>query len=103
MIGFSFISMLLLQFMYKSEKGFDSSEYFEGELKKLGEMRVAEKKALILVTVLIGYAILAAFSGLPSANGFMIIPWLAFLPGVIVIDGSIIWHACSKTADIAGL
>ncbi len=90
MIGFSFISMLLLQFMYKSEKGFDSSEYFEGELKKLGEMRVAEKRALILVTVLIGYAILAAFSGLPSANGFMIIPWLAFLPGMNIVKVDVI-------------
>ena len=76
--------------MYKSEKGFDSSEYFEGELKKLGEMRVAEKKALILVTVLIGYAILAAFSGLPSANGFMIIPWLAFLPGMNIVKVDVI-------------
>ena len=85
MIGFSFISMFLLQFMYKSEKGFDSSEYFERELEKMGEMRASEKKALILVVVLIGYACVAAFTGLPSANGFMIIPWLAFLPGMNIV------------------
>lgn len=86
MIGFSIISMILLQIMFKTEDDFNSKDYFEKELKKMGAMKISEKKALILLAVLIGYAVVASIVKLPSAIGFMIIPWLAFLPGINIVD-----------------
>ena len=88
MIGFAIISMILLQKMYKNNDAFSSRDYFENELKQMGLMAKSEKKALILLAVLIGYAVVASIANLPSAVGFMIIPWLAFLPGVNIVDNS---------------
>lgn len=88
MIGFSVISMFLLQKMFPNDEAFSSQDYFEKELKDMGVMVKAEKKALVLLAVLIGYAVCASIFNLPSAVGFMIIPWLAFLPGVNIVDNS---------------
>lgn len=86
MIGFSLISMFLLQLMYKPLRDFDSKDYFKTELANLGPMNAAEKKSLTLCFAVIAYAIIAAIVKLPSAYGFMIIPWLAFLPGMNIVD-----------------
>lgn len=57
-------------------------EYFHEQYSKLGKFSRKEKKATVLLIVLLGYLITCRFFHLPEAYGFMIIPIVMFLPGV---------------------
>lgn len=56
--------------------------YFETEHAKMGRMQRVEKKAAVMLAALVAYIMLQPLHKLPMNYGFMVIPWLAFLPGI---------------------
>ena len=69
-----------------------TKEYFDQEYQKMGKMKLNEKKALIMVTVLLIYVITSPLHGLRVEYAFMIIPWLSFLPGINIATAESIRH-----------
>lgn len=59
-------------------------EYFRTELERMGPMSVKEKKACVILAVLLAYLLLQPLHKLPIPWGFMIIPWFMWAPGVEV-------------------
>lgn len=90
LILFSAFSVFLIGIFFKEEKPMDSSRYFKEEYQAMGRMSVQEKKSFILVIGVVGYAILSGITHWQTAYGFMIIPWLAFLPGMGIANGETI-------------
>lgn len=59
-------------------------EYFQNKYAELGPMSGKEKKAMVILLLLIVYLLTCPIHGLSDAYGFMLIPYLLFLPGVDV-------------------
>ena len=59
-------------------------EYFQGQYDALGPVSANEKKACIVLTILFVYLVTSPWHGIPAAYGFMILPYLLYLPGVEV-------------------
>ncbi|EOI55432.1 SLC13 family permease [Enterococcus gilvus] len=57
-----------------------SKKLFDEKYLQLGEMSSKEKKAVIMVILLLAYLFSSTFLDLPAAYGFMIIPFLMYLP-----------------------
>lgn len=78
-------SLICLFITYKwygpKEHDAGSKEYFQQELTKLGPMTLAEKKALIVVAILLTYLLTVPLHGYATEWGFIFIPWLFFFPG----------------------
>lgn len=71
--------------MYKiptKEKMAGGVEYFEEASAKLGKMTLQEKKALIMLAVIMAYMLLQPVHGLGMEYAFMIVPLVAFFPGI---------------------
>lgn len=83
-IFLGFVNVFILTKLFKtSQMGITGTkEYFVSEYNKLGKMSISEKKALVLVGCLIGYVITYPLHGLNTQYIFMIVPWLAFFPGI---------------------
>lgn len=64
------------------------TRFFEDEYKKLGPLSGREKKAIAGVVLLVAYLFSAPITNLQPAYGFMVIPYLYFLPGIKVADNS---------------
>lgn len=86
------ITLLILMKVYKT-KNMDTKfgkELFEGKYEALGKMSRKEKKAIVMIVLLLVYLFTTKFTGLPSAYGFMTIPVMMFLPGIEIGDSKII-------------
>ena len=59
-------------------------DFFANEYRKLGPLTLREKKAYAGIFLLIVYLLSGPLTKLPAAWGFMIIPYLYFLPGINV-------------------
>lgn len=83
-IVFGLLNIFILTKVFKTaELGItNTKEYFVTEYNKFGKMSLSEKKALFLVGFLICYVIAYPLHGLNPQYPFMVIPWLAFLPGI---------------------
>lgn len=84
----SILTILILMKVYRT-KEMDvkfSKELFDEKYKQLGEMSIKEKKAIIMVMILLVYLCTTTFTGLPVAYGFMTIPYIMFIPGIDVGD-----------------
>ena len=57
-------------------------EYFEQASAKLGKISLQEKKALVMLAIIMAYMLLQPVHGLGMEYAFMIVPLLAFFPGV---------------------
>lgn len=69
--------------LYKPEKMLKGGqEYFAAEYEKLGKLTGSEKKAIVLTIILFAYIMLQPIHGLDMNYGFIVIPMLAFLPGI---------------------
>lgn len=64
-----------------------TKEYFDTLYKELGAMSANEKKSLALFAVLLVYTIAAGFMKWPTAYGFMVVPYLAYVPFIRCDDG----------------
>lgn len=76
------ICILILMKVYNTKdlKINVGKEYFYKQYKALGDMSSKEKKAIVMILLLLGYLFSTKLTGLPAAYGFMIIPFLTFLP-----------------------
>lgn len=88
---YNFPSVLMaLSFIWILTKMYKSSEfvlpggkqYFEEEYRKLGKMSFTEKKALVLLIVLMGWIISEPFHHISANYSFMLLPWLCLAPGI---------------------
>lgn len=59
-----------------------SKDLFDNKYKELGPMTTDEKKAIVMIVLLLAYLFSTKFTGLPSAYGFMLIPFIMYLPGI---------------------
>ncbi|GCF94244.1 sodium:sulfate symporter [Enterococcus florum] len=77
-------SILILMKVYntKNLKIHASKALFDEKYKLLGAMSVKEKKAVVMIVLLLAYLCASSFIGLPAAYGFMAIPFLMFLPRI---------------------
>lgn len=80
-----FILMILLfKKIYKidSKSMNFSKDLFENKFKELGAMSKDEKKAVLMIVLLLGYLFSTQFTKAPAAYGFMLIPFIMYLPGI---------------------
>lgn len=86
------ICILILMKVYNTKdlKINVGKEYFYKQYKALGDMSSKEKKAIVMILLLLGYLFSTKLTGLPAAYGFMIIPFLTFLPGISLGNGKTI-------------
>ena len=87
-IGVTYIFFLTK--VYKTDNlAFEGGrEYFVQKLKELGPMSVQEKKAAVLLTVLMAWILTEPLHKLPSSLPFMVLPWLCFVPGIDIAPES---------------
>lgn len=62
----------------------DSKAYFDMEARLMGPIKSSEKKCCVVLALLMVFLITSPLHGLPTAYGFMVLPWLLYLPGVKV-------------------
>jgi len=94
--GFSVVlyvlTLLILMKVYNTKK-MDMKfgrKLFDEKYKELGKMSSKEKKAVVMIMLLLVYLFTARFTGLPAAYGFMSIPFLMFIPGIELGDNKTI-------------
>lgn len=85
-----FFFILTKVFKTKEMKLEGAKDYFDEEYKKLGRVSSRERKAAILLALLMVYLVTTPLHNLPLAYGFMLIPYLMFIPGVKVADSNVI-------------
>lgn len=88
-----FITLLFLFIVTKVFKTKDRSlegakEFFDKQYKAMGKISKREIKAGILLLALLIYLVTTPFHGMPIAYGFMVMPYLMFLPGVNIADSN---------------
>lgn len=78
------VSILILMKVYKTKnlKINISKEFFKEQEQQLGKLSRQEKKAVVMIVLLLAYLCSTRFTGLPAAYGFMTVPFLMFVPGI---------------------
>lgn len=79
-----FLFILAKVFNTKSIELEGGKEYFRNKYKSLGPVSTNEKKAMVVLIVLMGYLFTTPIHKYPAAYGFMILPYVLFLPKVNV-------------------
>lgn len=81
-----FITIFILTKVHKTKnmKFEGGKEYFDSKYAELGPMSAKEKKGLVVVGLLLLYLVTTNFTKFPAAYGFMVLPYLLFIPGVSV-------------------
>ena len=59
-----------------------SKKLFEEKLAALGPMSRQEKIAVVFIIILLTYLVTCQYTRLPAAYGFMVVPYLMFIPGI---------------------
>ena len=59
-----------------------NKKLFDNKYKELGPVTIDEKKAIVMIILLLSYLFSTQFTGFPSAYGFMLIPFVMYLPGI---------------------
>lgn len=81
-IGVSFIWMLTKLFRTGDIAFEGGRAYFREKAKELGPMSPKEKKAAVLLGVIMIWILTEPLHKLPAALAFMVLPWLCFVPGI---------------------
>lgn len=82
---FCIILLLLFIKMYKpSDELSGGSEYALARLQELGPITVKEKKAIVVLFLLLAYLLTSPLHGMATYWGFLFFPWLFFMPGINV-------------------
>ena len=76
----SLITIFVIVKWYKADRPLNGKEYFKEELDKLGPMNHQEKANIFVLALVVGFLLTNPLHHLDSAYGFMIFPWLIFLP-----------------------
>lgn len=106
-----FIWLLTKIYHTKNIKFEGGREYFEAEYQKLGAMSTAEKKSMLILLAMMLYILTNPLHGQKIEYGFMLFPWLFYLPGINVgtkesiknINMSVIFFvsACMSIGSVA--
>lgn len=82
LVAMLFIWLVTKIFNTKDVQFEGGKAYFHQMHLNMGPMNTAEKKAAVLLAILMGYIMLQPFHGFPLNYGFMVLPWFCFFPGV---------------------
>lgn len=87
-IVFYILTILILMKVYKTKemRVKFGRELFDEKYEQLGKMNGKEKKAVVMIVILLVYLFTTRFTGLPAAYGFMMVPFLMYLPGIEIGD-----------------
>lgn len=77
-----FVLIFIMTKIDKPDQDINGKAYFEEEYKKLGKVSVQEKKAAAVTAALIIFLATSRFHGIALDYGFIIFPWLFFMPGI---------------------
>lgn len=77
-----FIFMVTKIFKTKDVKFEGGKEYFHSERVAMGKMTAAEKKAIIVLVILMAYVMFQPVHGFNLNYVFIVLPWICFFPGV---------------------
>jgi len=86
-IIFNLIFIFLVTKIFKTKQiggNTNSKAYFDEQARALGKIDLAEKKCCIVLALLMLYLVTSPVHGLAAAYGFMVLPWLLYIPGVNV-------------------
>lgn len=83
-VAMMFICLITKLFHTKDVKFEGGKEYFAKMHQEMGPMKASEKKASVLLVVLMAYIMLQPYHKFPINYVFMVLPWICFLPGVAV-------------------
>ena len=81
-VALAFIWLVTKIFKTKDVQFEGGKEYFNKMHQEMGAMSIAEKKAAVLLAVLMCYIMFQPIHGFPLNYGFMVLPWLCFFPGI---------------------
>lgn len=81
---FLFIFVLTKIYKTKNFTFHGGKEYFEQEYASMGKLTVQEKKAAVILFILMVYLLSSPIHGYSSDYGFMFLPYLMFVPGINV-------------------
>ena len=81
-IIFLFLMTFLAAKVFKTKAAINGTDYFLAEYKALGKMSAAEKKAAVITVLMLAFLMTTNIHGIALEWGFIIFPWLFFLPGI---------------------
>ncbi len=81
-VAMAFIWLVTKIFKTKDVQFEGGKEYFNQMHREMGAMSSAEKKAAVLLAVLMIYIMFQPLHGFPLNYGFMVLPWFCFFPGI---------------------
>lgn len=65
---------------YKQDREISGADFFKKQLADLGPIKAIEKKNIALLVVVVTFLLTNPFHKIDSTYGFMIFPWLMFMP-----------------------
>ena len=68
--------------LFKPQLAFDGKGYFTQAYQELGRFQASESKALLIVIVLLAFLLTGSLHHLDLNWGFILIPFLAYVPGI---------------------
>ena len=82
------LTLFIVAKWYKPEPGKElkDTDYFKKELASLGKISRTEKMNGIILGLVVVYTLLCSFIGMDIYWGFMLVPWLGFLPFIRAAD-----------------
>ena len=81
---FCFLFVWIMLKTLKTKPDTNGRAYFQQEYNNLGPFSTNEKKSCAVLLILLIYLCTGTLHGLPMDYGFMIIPWLLFMPKINV-------------------
>jgi len=81
---FMILFVWLLPKIFKPTMAFQSVDYFKEEYQKLGKMSFDEKKTTIGILLVLLFMLTGDLHHIDIDWGFIILPWILFLPGINV-------------------
>lgn len=90
MLLYCVIFVAAILFFYKPKQTLNGQAYFTQQYVEMGSIALPEKKAAVMLILLIVYLFTNPIHHLPLDYGFILMPWLAFLPGVNIGNSDVI-------------
>jgi len=79
---FMILYVWLMPKIFKPTIQYQSTEYFRNEYKKLGKMNIKEKKTTVGIILVLLFMLTGDLHHLDIDWGFILLPWILFLPGI---------------------
>lgn len=83
------IMLFIMTKMYTPDDKLNSSAYFKKQYEALGKMSTAEKKAVVVLVLMLAYLLTTPIHGFAMDYAFYIFPWVLVLPGMDLADAEV--------------